>query len=68
MDLLALDKVSSLYDTLPTSCFGTFSFRRLISSFVGTPSCKTKAASHFVAITLSDLSSGLICWAKHIKE
>jgi len=39
-----------------------------MSFFVGTPSCNVKAASHFVAITLSDLSSSLISFAKQIKE
>jgi hypothetical protein len=34
----------------------------------GIPSCKVKAASHFVAITLSDLSFSLSSLAKHIKE
>ena len=32
-------------------------FNLLISSLLGTPSCNVNAASHFVAITLSDLSS-----------
>jgi hypothetical protein len=65
---LALDKVSSLYDSLPTSCFGTSFFNLSISLFDGIPSCRVKAASHFVAITLSDLSSSLILLAKHIRE
>ena len=37
-DLFALDSVNSLNETLPTSCFGTFTFKRAISSLVGTPS------------------------------
>ena len=67
-DLFALDKVSSLYETLPTSCLGTLILSLLISFLVGIPSCKTKAASHLVAITLSDLSSSLKAFAKHINE
>ena len=65
-DLFALDKVNSLYESLPTSCLGTLILSLLISFLVGIPSCKTKAASHLVAITLSDLSSSLKAFAKHI--
>ena len=62
---MALERVSSLYDSLPTSCLGT-SFLNLSISFLdGTPSCKVNAASHLVAITLSDLSSSSILFAKH---
>ena len=67
-DLLALDSVNSLNESLPNSCLGT-SFKSLfISSFVGTPSCSVNAASHFVAITLSDLSSSFNLFAKQTNE
>ena len=39
-----------------------------MSSFDGIPSNKVKAASHLVAITLSDLSSSLISLAKQMRE
>ena len=67
-DLLALDNVNSLYESLPTSCFGTLLLSLSMSSFDGIPSNKVKAASHLVAITLSDLSSSLISLAKQMRE
>ena len=48
--------------------FGTSFLSLSMSSLDGEPSYNVKAASHFVAITLSDLSSSLILFAKHIKE
>ena len=68
IDLFALDKVSSLYDNLPTSCLGTSFFSLFISSLLGIPSYKVKAASHLVAITLSDLSLSFISFAKQTSE
>ena len=57
-----------MYDSLPISCLGTLSNNLSISFLVGTPSCKVNAASHLVAITLSDLSSFLILFAKQTRE
>ena len=67
-DLLALERVNSLYESLPNSCLGTSFFKRSISCFVGTPSKRVKAASHLVAITLSDLSFSSNSLAKQINE
>ena len=67
-DLLALESVNSLYESRPNSCLGTSFCNLSMSCFKGTPSKSVKAASHLVAITLSDLSFSSNSFAKQIKE